>query len=656
MARKGSYIFVINIIFGLCIGDLWTLNAIRVDRNRASRRIPIRPLDRTTMLRLQSRPTELNPDAESIFAPNHITNPSRPLQIMERISVPVDWNHPSSDKFNLLAHDPYAMKAKYMSTSPVTDRSFHTVNQTADRNDARTSQSQYQMSQSKNAMVKKPKKPLYASGGVSSADGSGMQMKDPNGEIDFYPAYFEHQNPATLIKHRMKLRPDPISRLPMNYDFYDQKKKSRLAYPPPMNFAPKYISKLHHTYRTESDETSNVHRHHTNSHTNQYKQNYFDDVADGIVSTTTTTTTTTIPLNPTTTLPPPVSQEHAIQSDATFQTISPTTIDINIPNESETIFHSGLSSKPEMYKFTIDDVVIKPQPQIHSFNRPSTLPPAALIYPNNAHATHAAHYVQPSNTKNNNYIVQNGQNKNNYVNYEKKNTISGHKYPVNPNAILDNRFETQSYRLQLNYPPSPYGSQRLIYRRPEPHSYKIIPLEGASPPLLHQQPYKYPIDPIEITTPISLSTTEKTIINNKTNANSISSSISTISMTGSSSNNDITISDIVKPVYESTQQPLSHSKYIEKHRNRKYRRQNPDAHNKNEARKLLSSQYNQYGMEFSNSYTKQRTQGYNSEEELATTPVSPSKNFNLLVKHDNVPIAENITAPIMNSENYKHYQ
>lgn len=673
MALKGSFIFVLNIIFGLCIDNLWTLNAVRPVRSIASRRIPIRPLDHSTMQRLSLRPTELNPDAEPIYLPNHLNQP-RPLQIMERISVPVDWNHPSADKFNVMNFDAYALKPNYgySSVNPVTERVYRMANQTDKRlhrggYDTRTSPSQYKFHRSKNSSSKKQKKPLHSGNvgnggssgiGVGGGAGSGYgptQIKEYD-DLEFYRAYLEQQKQAAMMK-RIKPQTEPSSRLPIGIDFFEQKKKNRMAYPP-ITYAPLYMNNLQRVHHHEEVEASNVQMQqvqmqHPNSHVQAQAQaqgqshahanninQQLDEITSGVneVATQPPAAAAQIPYIPTT-----IQPEYAIQNDAQSQTMPPSH-DVDIQNEQEATYHGSLASEPEMYKFTIDDVVYKPQQSAvvaYPFTGPVTLPPPALTYQN----AQNLHYVRTSiNTNTNTNTNTNNNNNNNFQNNQNNlntnniivnenndnnaNNIGNNNVPVSANTIHENRFDPP-YQTQLNYPPNAYVQPRLIYRRPGQQLYKHIPFEGASS---HQQIQKYSIDPVEITTQIAVAVTEKTV-----------------------NINDTVIAAAIKPVYET----VTDLKRTDK-RNKK-RRQNSDRH-KNDARKLNhnSQPKDLYGLnlEFSNSYTKQRTQGYNSEEELATTPISPVK-LKHFVKHDNNPNTENITTiggGTAKSEKIKHFQ
>lgn len=612
MALKRSFIFIINIVFGLCIGNLRTLSAVRPLRSIVPNEIPIRPLDRSTMQRLSMHPTELNPDAEPIFLPNHLTNP-RPLQIMERISVPVDWNHPSAEKFNVLNFDAYVMKPKHghLSVNPVTERVFRMVNQTdgsKQRGNARTNQSLYKMldkmHRPKSASLKKQKKPkpVYGSGGGGVVGGGigATQIKEVD-DVEFYRTFLEQQKQAAMMK-RLKPRTDPNPRLPIGIDFFEQKLKNRMAFPP-ITYAPLYMNNLQRSHRLEEVEASNVQMQHVQMrhphlHPNHI-HHFIDEMSAAVV--------------PTTPIPTIIPSEFAVQNDAQSQTIPPST-DVDIQNESDAAYH-GFAPEPEMYKFTIDDVVFKPQPEMvaHPFTGPVTLPPPPLTY-QNAQNLHFIRLAKANNQKkNNNYSIMNGNHSSNT-----------NLLPVSANIVYENQFDTP-HQTQLNYPPnSPQVNSRLIYHRSNRHPSKNGPFEGASS---HQQIQKYSIDPVEITTQFTV-TTEK-----------------------ATNNNDTAIGAAVKPVYET----VLDSKRTEK-RNKK-RRQHTDRQ-KNAARKLNHSQFkDQYGthLELSNPYTKRRTQGFNSEEEPATTPISPV-TLNHSVTHDTAPDTEDASSSKTKSEKVKHFQ
>lgn len=547
MAFKDSKIFVINIIFGICVGNLWTLNVIR-----PVHRIPIRPLDRSTMRRLSLRPTEINPDSEPVFLPAHLAN-QRPLQIMERISVPMDANNnrmrQHKDNFNVLNFDAYVMKpTNGMAPNPVTERVFRLVNQTEYyRGDAKPSPSQHKY-RSKSAS-KKSKKPMY-----------GMHVKEFD-DLEFYRAYLEHQKHAAMVK-RLKQRPEPSSHLPIGIEYFEHRKKNQIAFPP-ITYSPHYLNNLHRSHHHEEVEASNVQQVQMR-HPNIV---YHEDSFNGLATTPMTPIPTTVVL--------PLENEVQPQT----QTNPPS--EVQSPYEQES--YHNLASAPEMYRFTIDDVVFKqPPPGMvnYPFTGPVTLPPPLLKYQN----------VPNSHMMRTDLVM-----------------------PMSANTVHENRFD---YQTQLNYPSNPYINTRINYPQPVDHlPYQNVPIEGASS---YQEIQKYPIRPISMTTEMAITTTTEKEIND------------TVAFT--------------KPAYQMD------AKRLEK-RNKRRRlysdRHRPDSRRFNHQNDMLNN------LEFSSSYTKRRTQGYNSEEEPATTPISPAK---LRSMKDETTSEDEVISTTPKTEQFKYFQ
>lgn len=556
MTLKGASIFVINLVFALCIGDLYAfelLRPVRASMRTAPHQVPIRPLDHSTMRRLTRRPTEINPDSESIFL--HQTK-QRPLQIMERISVPVDANHnfphKKKENFNVLNFEAYVMKPSMEEATmkPVTERILHLNHYNDDvRDDARPSPSSHHKYRSR-SMPKKPKKNIHMSHAKEFDD------------LEFYRAYLEHQKHAAMVK-RLKPKPEPNSRLPIGIDYFENKKKNKMMFPP-ITYSPLYLNNLHRSHPYEDVEASNVQhvkmRHPdvmkmeamaSMQHQHQHQQQYTTPIPDAL-------TTMHIPME--------------IDKQTTEVIPSP---EMPMPNEPDRFnslaseperFHSlasepdrfhGLASEPEMYKFTIDDVVVKPHAASvvnHPFAGPVTLSPPPMQYQN----TPNSNFIRPDRIP-----------------------------PVGLNTLHDKRYDS-NLQTQLNYPPKMYA--RGGQRRFESTSFKNVPIEtSVAASSSQQQVQKYSIDPIIMTTQMTFATDGE--------------------------QND---APPVKAAHEID------SKRIENKRSKK-RRLNTERHKPE--RKINHQNDYQNNLEFSSSYSKRRTQGYNSEEEAtaATTPITPIK-------------------------------
>ncbi|XP_031633251.1 uncharacterized protein LOC116347019 [Contarinia nasturtii] len=563
MTLTGALILVINLVFVLCIGDLYAYELFRPMRAATGRGmshvVPIRSLDQSTMRRLTRRPIEINPDSESIFLPSHQAK-QRPLQIMERISVPVDANHnfprKKKENFNVLNFEAYVMKPSMNEATikPVTERILHlNYHNDDDRDDARPSPSSHHKYRSR-PVPKKPKKSIH------------MSHAKEYDDLEFYRAFLEHQKHAAMVK-RLKPKPEQNSRLPIGIDYFENKNKNKMF--PPITYSPLYLSNLHRSHAYEDVEASNVQqvkmRHpdmmkkevmtsmqqHQQHHQQHHHQHQLTTLIPDALS------TMNMPMENekqvTETMPPP---EISISNEPDRFNSLASEPDRYLSLASEPDHFHGLASEPEMYKFTIDDVVVKPHAVgvvNNPFTGPVTLSPPPMQY---------------QNTPNSNFMRQDRM------------------PPAGPNTIHDKRFDS-SLQTQLNYPPKMYA--RTGQRRFESTSFKNVPIETSvaeSSP--QQQVQKYSIDPIIMTTQMTFATDGE--------------------------QNDAP----VKAVHEID------SKRIENKRGKK-RRLNGERPKPEYTRKVNHQNDYQNNLEFSSSYSKRRTQGYNSEEETATTPITPIK-------------------------------
>ncbi|XP_055322766.1 uncharacterized protein LOC129578366 [Sitodiplosis mosellana] len=535
MALTGYPIFVIKILFGVCIGHLFAYQMHRPVHGPMHRGvpipIPIRPLDHSTIRRLSRRPAELNPDSEPVFLPLHQSR-HRPLQIMERISVPVDgnhnWNRQKKENFNVLNFEAYMMKPTNEALpKPVTERILRYINKTEDdRDDIRQSPSSHHKYRSR-SIPKKPKKNPHV-----------LHMKEFD-DLEFYRAFLEHQKHAAMVK-RLKPKPDSSSRLPIGIDFFESNKKKNKAAFPPITYSPLYLNNLHRSQQYEDVEASNV---------QNVKMRYPDMLKNEEIPSTQATTPFAHPVHEptmqTTMIMPMESENHD-------ETMPPPS---EMPDEPET-FH-GLASEPEMYKFTIDDVVVKPNALgvvNNPFLGPVTLSPPAMMYQNTPHSN----FMGPE-----------------------------HILPASANTIHETRYNPPHFQAQLSYPPKVY-QRGTAYRRFQANSFRNVPIEASASS--QQQVHKYSIEPVV--------TTQMTFATDAEQQN---------------------IAPSVKAAYEID------SKRVDNKRNKK-RRMNTERHKPENSRKVNHQKdFLNNNLEFSNSYSKRRTQGVNSEEESATTPLIPSK-------------------------------
>lgn len=541
----GSRVVFLCIVFALCIGNLLGYALIRPVRVPNLRRIPIRPLDPSTIRRLSRVPNEINPDAESIFIPMPNAK-QRPMQVMERISAPIDnknsnWNHKRNDQFNVLNFEAYVMKPTNPTIKPVTERVLRLITPTEDyRDDTKTSPSSQHKYRIKNA--KKPKKNPHI-----------LHMKEHD-DLEFYRAFLEHQKQAAMIK-RLKPKPEQSSRLPIGMDFFEQKKRNKAPAFPPITYSPMYMNHMH---RAQPEaEASNLH--HVKLRLPEVKQ----PVTQKLIESTT-------PIQFTTMATPP-----------SFTTVLP----MDIERQTETVpppddrlddsdAYHVLASAPEMFKFTIEDVIVKPRAPVgvkHPYTGPVTFPPPSLTY-----------YGAPN------------------LHYMRSERIS----PPISNSINDNRYDSH-FQTQLHYPPQIYSAHRRFEKMP----FRTIPVE--EPELSQNQLQAISVEPITATTEMITTDTE---------------------------------TDSVKTTVEAKQPD----------RRNKKRRLNPerykmDTKHDTPANHRADSSNN---LEVSSSYSKRRTQGYSSVEDIATTPIpsTKSKSNDFEDEHETKPPKNS------NNENVKYFQ
>lgn len=527
MAISGASFFMINIVFGFLIGNILSYERIRQVRRPVPRGIPIRPLDSSTIYRLSRRPTELNPDAEPIFLPLH-NGKHRPLQVMERISTDTkkNWHRPKKDNFNVLNFEAYVMKPNNLDVmKPVTDRVLRD-SQIEDLKPSPSSQRKYRTKNGSKNGSKKPKKNHAA------------RLKEYD-DLEFYRQYLEHQRHAAMVK---KMRPKLEHKLPIGIEFFEQKKKLKLPYPP-ITYSPMYMNHLHQ----EAVEASNV---------QHVQMKYPDHIPVTEEQLDIQTTTPFIPI-----IASATDAEIEIEKLA-VETIPQTSVQIpnqpiSFQNEAES-FHN-VASEPEMYKFTIDDVVSKPIAPVvvkhPSFRGPVTLSPPSLEYKNVPNT----HMMRPD-------------------------PIS----PASANNVYENQFNGHGpYQSPITHQSNQFV--RGNYRRFGPTSrFKNIPIDNfqQASASSHQQTQKFSIDPILMTTQMTIASSDENVAPTKNTVR------------------EITAKRIAKR--NKKRRLIAEMQQFD---NQKINRDNPN------------------NLEFSSSYTKRRTQGYTNDEE-PTTPISIKSKAN----------------------------
>lgn len=580
------------IIFGICIENVDSFE--RFQPIRASiKSIPIRPLDHSTIQRLTRRPVPINPDAEPIYVPLH-GGKYKPYQIMERISSPSDVNtnrnsntNTRNTDFNFLNFDAYMVKPKdfnynnvLATIKPETERILRLMNQTDNLHgdDAKpSSSSNHNKYRTKNPS-KKPKRNNQAMQQIKAFDFD---------DYDYYKAYVEHQKQAAAMK-KLKLKhaaqlnnPNKYShtgsKLPIGIDFFEQRHKNNKMAFPPITYSPLYMNNLHRSHRHEEAEASNIH-----INTQRLEMLQDEEMPTTTVATYNSLAPTALPITV------DIQQENNEQKE---NTIAPS--DHHLPEEAKS--YHNMVSLPEMYKFTIDDAIIRPHiSNTHAINGPVTLTP-----PNyrNQHQTEDF-YIHSENAPLLN--VDNIQ----LVNIPPLKQRAAHR------NRLPNQFNGPHFHAPVNYPPN--ENSKNGYRRLERIQYQHQQYHMPNIPMEHQASVtsrrQVPVKPIIMTTQMSVTTD-----NNSDNDSDQSVKAAT----------QIDSKRIEKRM-KKRRPPTKDNHQNNSNKNNSNNIQNANDDNAQNIPNQQNSAQNN-NLEFSTSYTKRRTQGYNSEEETQTTPISPLK-------------------------------
>lgn len=596
------YLLTIKVFLHLFTIGTNAYDMISAIRSPPVRGIPIRPLDYTTIRRLAHKSAPINPDSESIFLPV-IAEKYKPYQVMERISAPTtpktgierkfnrNKDMHNRDNFNFLNFDAYLVKPTEFSYNnvlatlkPESERILRLMNYT-DRqyNDEPTLSPSVNYHKLRKTSTKKSKKNHHLA-----------HMKDPN-DFELYKAY-ENQKKQVIAMKKLKKhlaqqqhprnanRYNANTKLPIGIEFFEQRHKSRIPYPP-ITYSPLYLNNLHRKQNYEDVEASNI-------HINTQRMEVVP-IEDEMTMTMTTTTA-----SPTIILP---TETNELQ----HKTDSPSE-DTHTPEEAKA--YHNLVSAPEMFKFTIDDAVIRPPKSLRSHFRSATYPTPTLPTPSSTPFTPLTneYYVQQDSSRNSHVDVENNA-QNIRAPYRPHIPHYYNHYNSNNNNNNNNNNQlsyNSNYENRVNHEASDYATPNIGYRRLERMRYNRIPLEAQSSS--RRQFQKYPTNQIVMTTQMAVTTTDQ--LNNN-------------------SGKDIVVSTI-----PTNTEFVNQKQFVEKPRQKKRRiplhvkptaSQN-DETNKN-ARKPHQKDNFFNNLEFSSSYSKQRTQGYNSGEDQSTTPISPIK-------------------------------
>lgn len=553
------------IIFDVYISGIYSYERLKPMRGPSVKRIPIRPLDYSTIKRLSRKHLPFDPDSEPIFLPINASK-FKSYPVMERISSPpniIRTRNPSekNDNFNILNFDAYKIRPLHSAVKTGTDRMLHFTNRTDYYNDAKPSSSSQHKYRSKSS-PKKSKKNHHE----QQQQLIHQQIQDFE-DYDFYKAFVEHQKQVAAMK-KLKLKHaaqlnganklmHSASKLPIGIDYFEQRSKNKIPYPP-ITYAPLYMNNLHRSNRHEDVEASNIH----------IRTQPLEMLQNERMPTTTTIAAAT----PTYVVP--------VELESVKHTVAPT--ETHQPEEAKS-YHK-VANAPEMYKFTLDDAIVRPHlSNHHPFHGPVTLSPQSVEFSNIANG----HYIHAQDVS----LSHNG-NKN--LATSVRPSLRSHRHEMNQNI---------QFKTQINYPP-PGEYQRSGYRRLESSRFpqqlyhsnhnmnNHLPMEVSASSRRHTQ--KVTLNPIVMTTQMTVATENP----------EMDQSITTVTEIDS------------KRIDKKTRRRRIHG-------NRISTEQSDGITLKPVHHKDFSNNNN---LEFSNSYTKRRTQGYNSEEDDGTTtPISPIK-------------------------------
>lgn len=588
------------------------------------RGIPIRPLDFTTIRRLAYKPAPINPDAEPIFLPLH-SEKYKPFQIMERISATptakatvnrkynANQEQRNKDNFNFLNFDAYLVKPNAaIALKPDTDRILRLMNYTEhEYQDEPTSSSSSHHKLRSQKPSKKSKKKNHS------------QQLNEFSDFDFYKAYQEHQMQAAAMKKLKKHlsgQQQPrnankyahsSAKLPIGIEFFEQRHKNKMPFPP-ITYSPLYLNNLHRKHNFEDVEASNIH---INTQRLEMLQN--EEF-------------------PTTTVAPPTAIVAQDMNEAQANTISPAE-EVHLPEEAKT--YHNLVTAPEVYKFTLDDAVIRPPRS----NAPPAMGPVTFAPPPSTMRTLTnEEYVLPENMPHVDVVVDsNGHNTHGpytikpQVQYYHPHTNMGY-HVSHPNKHVSHY---QVYEKRIPHEQTEYRIPNIGYRRIERIRYNQIPME-----LSRHQLQQHPSNQVVMSTQMVVTTNEPKI--NKENEVTTLQPIEVADpkrMDSPKNYKKRRMQINVSPLNQVASEDDSVSANSRKHRQK-------------------DSFFN--NLEFSSSYSKQRTQGYNSGEEQSTTPISiklknvnSANNESTQLTTASPPRRSRVASPVKpKTENIKYFQ
>lgn len=574
------------------------------------RNIPIRPFDALTMQRLSYRQAPINYDAEAIDIPlQGASSKLKPFQIMERISVPVDLYDAHSRKKNKVKpvefnyHNFDGSSYQYIphqsiANIPNAQQTYSTQNHTADRMPLHRNRARHGAKKTKrnNAMHRQHRVPV---------------QYDDQG---YYRAYVEQAERQAAVDARRKQQakhPNKLfeaTKLPPGVEYFEPNRPQKVFMP--VSYTPMYGERFKDDHQFQDVETANSHI---------FSQRFELIRNDELVTTTLApvTATPSAPLPAPTQLAAAPPASHSIvpvrflHAKGSEKMVSDSKDDVPYAERVKSI--PDPKAIPEMFRFTINDAIIRPPGKNGVYVGPMSPPP--VLHPLKQHHRHHHnhdHNLDPTNdlhaTKRGPARVRGQQirghingNFHSQQNHQQQSSIQGKPYQ-----------QQIHHATQLTYPPS----GRDGYRRLEHHQYQptVPEIADSLPHQSHQPPN---IEPIVMSTQMTVTT-------------------------GKSSD----------PTNVPNEMHAMDSKRMEKRLKRRQRphddRRSSDASSMKDTTMITTA--TPMHLEFSHSYTKRRTQGYNSGEDTMTTPI-PVK-----LKNARSQLDESVHEAVDGEPRHRHHQ
>lgn len=564
-----------TLIMGICTKTV--LAHHRGLSERVIRGIPIHPFDSATIRHLTRRPTPFNYDAELVHVP-HNAKPN--LQIMERISVPVDTNlgyahkhnnKPKSMEYNQHNFDAYMIPPYQLTTiTPETHQLARTPNQ--------TESFRYVIE----PVLKYPSRNVAKQLKQTNAVNRFNRMPIEFDKQDFYRSLvkYEEQRSAigrqrvaqpALVKHPVKYYRN--NKAPVGIEYFHSQQQHKPY--PPVAYAPTYAEHYNSGQRFEDVEPAN-------SQVYQRLEMLQNEELPPL------TTTAAAPTFAPTMIPTSISER-----ESSIDLIQPRNVSKKETKTNRTAdklkSYPDLITTPEMFRFTINYAIIRPQGKqaMRSYDGPVTLTPPSIslpLKPRQQQHHHNHNEDKPAiDTPNEMNSMQSTQ------------TIR--RIPI--------RARDQSMHQHNAKFSGQHQTQHQMYRQPQPH---ITPSESINNDYRWLNELQYQQIPFGVSS--SSSSSRRQVHRPSSNEPIIMSTQMTVTSEKS---------DAVEPQLINELTTMD-SKRMEK----RLRRRRPNDERRTDSSRngsIITVTPMAPLLEFSNSYTNRRTQGYNSAEEIFTTPI-----------------------------------